>query len=204
MTLHTRSLALAMAVTALAGASTIDTASAQGTVFDLLNIDKPGRPNIGLGNQGGGKDDVSGFYGSTSFNRPQQPSRSLPGATRTLRPLQSNGGGTAVLEGTTPALKRRPNSASAQRANARGATVGIRATTERRASGMPADPARAWLQRPGSGPEPTTILLPPRDRSTTTSRPNSGDMRRTSGGTRIQSFIPRPSGLPVLQRSSRF
>ncbi len=31
------------------------------TVFDGINIDKPGRPAIGLGNQGGGKDDVSGF-----------------------------------------------------------------------------------------------------------------------------------------------
>ena len=31
------------------------------TVFDGLNLDKPGRPNIGLGNQGGGKDDVSGY-----------------------------------------------------------------------------------------------------------------------------------------------
>src|SRR3954447_5179425 len=32
-----------------------------GTVFDGINIDKPGRPNIGLGNQGGGRDDVSGY-----------------------------------------------------------------------------------------------------------------------------------------------
>ena len=32
-----------------------------GSVFDGINIDKPGRPMIGLGNQGGGKDDVSGF-----------------------------------------------------------------------------------------------------------------------------------------------
>lgn len=32
-----------------------------GAVFDGINIDKPGRPAIGLGNQGGGKDDVSGF-----------------------------------------------------------------------------------------------------------------------------------------------
>jgi hypothetical protein len=32
-----------------------------GAVFDGINIDKPGRPMIGLGNQGGGKDDVSGF-----------------------------------------------------------------------------------------------------------------------------------------------
>ena len=31
------------------------------TVFDGLNLDKPGRPNVGLGNQGGGKDDVSGY-----------------------------------------------------------------------------------------------------------------------------------------------
>jgi Domain of unknown function (DUF4331) len=31
------------------------------TIFDGINIDKPGRPNIGLGNQGGGKDDVSSY-----------------------------------------------------------------------------------------------------------------------------------------------
>jgi hypothetical protein len=31
------------------------------TVFDGINIDKPGRPNVGLGNQGGGKDDVAGY-----------------------------------------------------------------------------------------------------------------------------------------------
>src|SRR3954471_8589029 len=37
-----------------------------GAVFDGINIDKPGRPNIGLGNQGGGKDDVSG-YNTHSF-----------------------------------------------------------------------------------------------------------------------------------------
>jgi hypothetical protein len=36
------------------------------TIFDGLNIDKPGRPNIGLGNQGGGKDDVSS-YNTHSF-----------------------------------------------------------------------------------------------------------------------------------------
>jgi hypothetical protein len=29
--------------------------------FDGINIDKPGRPSIGLGNQGGGKDDVAGY-----------------------------------------------------------------------------------------------------------------------------------------------
>ncbi len=32
-----------------------------GAVFDGINIDKPGRPNIGLGNQGGGKDDLAGY-----------------------------------------------------------------------------------------------------------------------------------------------
>jgi hypothetical protein len=31
------------------------------TIFDGINLDKPGRPKIGLGNQGGGKDDVSGY-----------------------------------------------------------------------------------------------------------------------------------------------
>jgi hypothetical protein len=37
-----------------------------GSVFDGINIDKPGRPGIGLGNQGGGKDDVAG-YNTHSF-----------------------------------------------------------------------------------------------------------------------------------------
>ena len=32
-----------------------------GVIFDGINIDKPGRPMIGLGNQGGGKDDISGY-----------------------------------------------------------------------------------------------------------------------------------------------
>jgi len=37
-----------------------------GAIFDGINIDQPGRPNIGLGNQGGGKDDVAG-YNTHSF-----------------------------------------------------------------------------------------------------------------------------------------
>jgi hypothetical protein len=37
-----------------------------GTIFDGINLDKPGRPNIGTGNQGGGKDDVAG-YNTKSF-----------------------------------------------------------------------------------------------------------------------------------------
>ena len=32
-----------------------------GSVFDGINIDHPGRPTTGLGSQGGGHDDVSGF-----------------------------------------------------------------------------------------------------------------------------------------------
>jgi hypothetical protein len=32
-----------------------------GATFDGINIDKPGRPGIGLGNQGGGKDDLAGY-----------------------------------------------------------------------------------------------------------------------------------------------
>jgi hypothetical protein len=31
------------------------------TIFDGINIDAPGRPAIGFGNQGGGKDDVAGY-----------------------------------------------------------------------------------------------------------------------------------------------
>ena len=37
-----------------------------GAIFDGINIDNPGRPMIGLGNQGGGKDDVAG-YNTKSF-----------------------------------------------------------------------------------------------------------------------------------------
>ena len=37
-----------------------------GAIFDGINIDMPGRPNVGLGNQGGGKDDVAG-YNTKSF-----------------------------------------------------------------------------------------------------------------------------------------
>jgi hypothetical protein len=32
-----------------------------GSIFDGIDIDKPGRPAIGLGNQGGGKDDLAGY-----------------------------------------------------------------------------------------------------------------------------------------------
>jgi Domain of unknown function (DUF4331) len=32
-----------------------------GATFDGINLDKPGRPGVGLGNQGGGKDDLAGY-----------------------------------------------------------------------------------------------------------------------------------------------
>jgi len=35
------------------------------TLFDGINIDKPGRPMIGLGSQGGGQDAVAGFSASS-------------------------------------------------------------------------------------------------------------------------------------------
>jgi uncharacterized protein DUF4331 len=37
-----------------------------GATFDGINLDKPGRPGVGLGNQGGGKDDLAG-YATHSF-----------------------------------------------------------------------------------------------------------------------------------------
>ena len=63
------------------------------TVFDGMNIDKPGRPNIGLGNQGGGKDDVSG-YNTHAFVL------QVPGVRRsraTARPVADAKSGNAVV-----------------------------------------------------------------------------------------------------------
>jgi hypothetical protein len=62
------------------------------TVFDGLNIDKPGRPNIGLGNQGGGKDDVSG-YNTHAFVL-QVPESAV---TRDSRPVSDMKAGNAVV-----------------------------------------------------------------------------------------------------------
>jgi Domain of unknown function (DUF4331) len=62
------------------------------TVFDGLNIDKPGRPNIGLGNQGGGKDDVSG-YNTHSFVL-QVPESDV---TRDGKPVSDMKSGNAVV-----------------------------------------------------------------------------------------------------------
>ena len=63
-----------------------------GTIFDGINIDKPGRPNIGLGNQGGGKDDVAG-YNTKSFVL-QVPERQI---TRDRKQVASSKAGNAVV-----------------------------------------------------------------------------------------------------------
>ncbi|HEX2414313.1 MAG TPA: DUF4331 domain-containing protein [Thermoleophilaceae bacterium] len=63
-----------------------------GTIFDGINLDKPGRPNIGLGNQGGGKDDVAG-YNSKSFVL-QVPEREV---TRDRKQVAGADAGNAVV-----------------------------------------------------------------------------------------------------------
>ncbi len=59
-----------------------------GAVFDGINIDKPGRPNIGLGNQGGGKDDVAG-YNTKSFVL-QVPEREVTRDGKQVGDMKSN------------------------------------------------------------------------------------------------------------------
>jgi hypothetical protein len=63
-----------------------------GTIFDGINLDKPGRPNIGLGNQGGGKDDVAG-YNTKSFVL-QVPEREV---TRNRKQVGGMGAKNAVV-----------------------------------------------------------------------------------------------------------
>jgi Domain of unknown function (DUF4331) len=63
-----------------------------GAVFDGINIDKPGRPGIGLGNQGGGKDDVAG-YNTHGFVL-QVPESQV---TRDGRAVSGMGAGNAVV-----------------------------------------------------------------------------------------------------------
>jgi hypothetical protein len=63
-----------------------------GAVFDGINIDKPGRPGIGLGNQGGGKDDVSGY--NTHAFALQVPESQV---TRDGRPVGNMKAGNAVV-----------------------------------------------------------------------------------------------------------
>jgi hypothetical protein len=63
-----------------------------GTIFDGINLDRPGRPNIGLGNQGGGKDDVAG-YNTKSFVL-QVPEREV---TRDGKQVSGASAGNAVV-----------------------------------------------------------------------------------------------------------
>ena len=84
-----------------------------GAVFDGINIDKPGRPNIGLGNQGGGKDDVAG-YNTHSFVL-QVPESEV---TRDGKKVAGPKGGNAVV-GVWATTERRRMSALAARRSGR-------------------------------------------------------------------------------------
>ena len=75
-----------------------------GTIFDGVNLDKPGRPMIGLGNQGGGKDDVAG-YNTKSFVL-QVPEREV---TRDGKQVSGPNAGDAVV-GVWATTERRSDS----------------------------------------------------------------------------------------------
>jgi hypothetical protein len=70
--------------------------------FDGINLDKPGRPNIGLGNQGGGKDDVAG-YNTHSFAL-QVPESEV---TRNGKSVSGAGAGNAVVGVWTSTERKR-------------------------------------------------------------------------------------------------
>jgi hypothetical protein len=82
-----------------------------GTIFDGINIDKPGRPNIGLGNQGGGKDDVAG-YNTKSFVL-QVPEREV---TRNGKSVSGMKAGNAVV-GVWSTTERKRGAVLASRAS---------------------------------------------------------------------------------------
>jgi Domain of unknown function (DUF4331) len=84
-----------------------------GAVFDGINIDKPGRPNIGLGNQGGGKDDVAG-YNTKSFVL-QVPEREV---TRDGKPVTDMKAKNAVV-GVWSTTERKRGSVLGSRATGR-------------------------------------------------------------------------------------
>ena len=84
-----------------------------GAVFDGINIDKPGRPNIGLGNQGGGKDDVAG-YNTKSFVL-QVPEREV---TRDGKQVSDMKSGNAVV-GVWSTTERKRGSVLGSRAKGR-------------------------------------------------------------------------------------
>jgi hypothetical protein len=96
-----------------------------GAIFDGINIDKPGRPNIGLGNQGGGKDDVAG-YNTKSFVL-QVPEREV---TRDGKQVADMKAGNAVV-GVWSTTERR-----------RGSVLGSAATGRKQGSRS----GKPWVQ----------------------------------------------------------
>jgi hypothetical protein len=104
-------LVLGATLMALAAVSVADSASAQG----VYNVDPVTGRTRNRGRIGGGRLIITGLAA-------QQARRAAPQVRQGSGFSINNTGGTAVLEGTTPALKRRPNSVSAQPANARGNT----------------------------------------------------------------------------------
>jgi hypothetical protein len=70
--------------------------------FDGINIDKPGRPGVGLGNQGGGKDDVAGY--NTHAFALQVPEADV---TRDRKSVSGPGAGNAVVGVWTSTERRR-------------------------------------------------------------------------------------------------
>ncbi len=71
-------------------------------IFDGINIDMPGRPSIGFGNQGGGKDDVAG-YNTHSFAL-QVPESDV---TRDGKSVAGPGGSNAVVGVWTTTERKR-------------------------------------------------------------------------------------------------
>ena len=85
-----------------------------GVIFDGVNIDMPGRPNIGLGNQGGGKDDLAG-YNAKSFVL-QVPESEV---TRNRKPVAGPDANNAVV-GVWSTTERRRGSVLSSRAHRSG------------------------------------------------------------------------------------
>jgi hypothetical protein len=55
-------------------------------VFDGINIDKPGRPMVGLGSQGGGRDDVAGLNAAFVAVGPKDDLRNVGGPALSPEP----------------------------------------------------------------------------------------------------------------------
>ena len=91
-----------------------------GAIFDGINIDKPGRPMIGLGNQGGGKDDVAG-YNTKSFVL-QVPEREV---TRDRKSVSDMSSKNAVV-GVWSTTERKRGSVLARAASTASAAAGSR------------------------------------------------------------------------------